>query len=350
MKSKKLSYYASIPMQTIGPIKIIGSEVNEEISVPLATFEKTLWPSVNRGAKISMLASGISANIIKDGMTRSILLEAPNAAYANQVIMELNNRKADLTTIVSNTSRFAKLQDWHAHIVGNLLYLRFTMHTGDAAGHNMVTKAADELLAWLLKKYNQLCYISVSGNYCVDKKTSAINGILGRGKYVVVEAVISEKLCAQYLRTTPQKIVNLNIKKNLIGSILAGSVHTANTHFANMLLGFYLATGQDAANIVEGSQGITHAELRAKDLYFSVTIPNIIVGTVGNGKEIEFVRDNLKTLGCLDTREVGQNARRLAIIAAATVWCGEISLLAAQTNHGELMRAHTIIERNKSRT
>jgi hydroxymethylglutaryl-CoA reductase (NADPH) len=347
MKSEKPSCHALIPMQTIGPIKIIGSEVNEEISVPLATFEKALWPSVNRGAKISVQAGGISVNIIRDGMTRSILLETPSTLYANQVVIELNNRKTDLAAIASNSSRFVKLQDWHAQIVGNLLYLRFTMHTGDAAGHNMVTKAADELQAWLLKEYNQLSYISVSGNYCVDKKTSAINGILGRGKYVVVETVIPAKLCAKYLRTTPQKIVDLNIKKNLIGSIIAGGVHTANAHFANMLLGFYLATGQDGANIVEGSQGITHAEMRDKDLYFSVTIPNIIVGTVGNGKEIEFVRNNLKTLGCLDVREVGQNARRLAIIAAATVWCGEISLLAAQTNLSELMRAHTVIERNK---
>ncbi|MFC7615498.1 hypothetical protein ACFQV2_20350 [Actinokineospora soli] len=41
----------------------------------------------------------------------------------------------------------------------------------------------------------------------------------------------------------------------------------------------------------------------------------------------------------------GDNARRLAVIAAATVLCGELSLLAAQTNPGELMRAHVHLER-----
>ena len=35
-----------------------------------------------------------------------------------------------------------------------------------------------------------------------------------------------------------------------------------------MLLAFYLATGQDAANIIEGSQGIVHAECADDDLYF----------------------------------------------------------------------------------
>ena len=38
------------------------------------------------------------------------------------------------------------------------------------------------------------------------------------------------------------------------------------------MLPLFLATGQDAANIIEGSQGITH-ELRGEDLYFSATLP-----------------------------------------------------------------------------
>jgi len=114
-----------------------------------------------------------------------------------------------------------------------------------------------------------------------------------------------------------------------------------------MLLAFYLATGQDAANIIEGSQGYTLAEVQNNDLYFSVTIPNIIIGTVGNGKDIEFVRKNLEALGCLEKRPAGENARRLAALAAAAVWCGELSLMAALTHPGELMSAHRKMERRK---
>jgi len=90
-----------------------------------------------------------------------------------------------------------------------------------------------------------------------------------------------------------------------------------------------------------------HTEVKQNDLYFSVTLPNIIVGAVGAGKTLDFVRDNLKDLGCLQERESGENARRLAVITAATVLCGELSLLAALTNPGELMRGHTILERGK---
>ena len=151
--------------------------------------------------------------------------------------------------------------------------------------------------------------------------------------------------CEKLLRTTPERVADLNLKKNLIGTALAGGLRTANAHYANMLLAFYLATGQDAANLVEGSQGIVHAEARPDGLYFSCSIPHLIVGTAGAGKDLAFVQENLRALGCLEPREPGANARRLAVICAATVLCGELSLLAAQTNPGELMRAHLSLER-----
>ena len=208
-----------------------------------------------------------------------------------------------------------------------------------------VTHAADSLMQWLLKQYPQLSYSSISGNYCSDKKATAVNGILGRGKYVVAELTVPRALCERKLNTTPEKVVDLNIKKNLLGTLIAGGVRSANAHFANMLLGLYLATGQDVANIIEGSQGMVHAEVQEGDLYFSCTLPNIIVGTVGNGKGLDFVTQNLAKLGCNQDIEVGANARRLAQICAATVLCGELSLLAAQTNPGELMQAHLKLER-----
>ena len=157
-----------------------------------------------------------------------------------------------------------------------------------------------------------------------------------------------KSFCPYCEQTTPAKVVDLNLRKNWVGTSLAGTVRSANAHFANMLLGFYLATGQDAANIVEGSQGFVHTEVTSEGhLYFSCTLPHVIVGTIGNGKDLGFVRDNLEKMGCLAERPPGANARRLAALCAATVWCGEISLLAAQTNPGELMRAHLALERKK---
>ena len=333
-------------MQFVGPMRLTGAVVEGDVEVPLATFEAPLWPSVNRGARVSMhCPGGIRCTVVDERMTRSVLLEAPDAAAAVQALESIQAGFSALSDIVETTSRYARLLDMHSQIAGRLLFLRFEFSTGDAAGHNMCTQAAEALMTHILEYHPDLQYGSISGNYCSDKKASAVNGILGRGKYVVAEMDIPQKICRRYLKTDPQKIVQLNIRKNLVGTLLAGGVRSANAHFANMLLGFYLATGQDAANIVEGSQGLTLAEERSGDLYFSVTLPNLIVGTVGSGKELDFVQENLKRMGLDEKREPGENARRLACLCAAAVLCGELSLLAAQTNPGELMDAHRRLER-----
>ncbi|WP_405147128.1 hydroxymethylglutaryl-CoA reductase [Nocardia salmonicida] len=339
--------YAAVPMQWVGPVRITGNVVDDVVDVPLATYETPLWPSVGRGARISTLAEkGIVATLIDERMTRSILLEADDAYTAYTTVQQLEGRMAELQEVVSGSSRFARLIDLHHQITGNLLFLRFEFTTGDASGHNMATLASDHLMDHILSTMPGVRYGSISGNYCTDKKATAVNGILGRGKNVITELLIPREVVEQRLHTTAAQVVQLNIRKNLIGTLLAGGIRSANAHYANMLLAFYLATGQDAANIVEGSQGITHAEDRDGDLYFSCTLPNLIVGTVGNGKHASFVDENLECLGCREDRQPGENARRLAVIGAATVLCGELSLMAAQTNRGELMRAHTQFERS----
>ncbi|MGB3439873.1 MAG: hypothetical protein WBA97_14090 [Actinophytocola sp.] len=337
---------AGVPMRWVGPLRITGNVANIETEVPLATYESPLWPSVQRGARISRMApEGIATTLVDERMTRSVLVEAVDARTALAAARQVDARFGKLREIVRAGSRFADLVAVRHEITANLLYLRFEFTTGDASGHNMATLAADLLLSHLLDTVPGIAYCSISANYCTDKKATAINGILGRGKNVVTELTVPRDVVHDRLHTTAARIAELNVRKNLIGTLLAGGIRSANAHYANMLLGFYLATGQDAANIVEGSQGVTVAEDRDGDLYFSCTIPNLIVGTVGNGKGLPFVETNLTRLGCRAEREPGENARRLAVIAAATVLCGELSLLAAQTNPGELMRAHVHLER-----
>ncbi|RPD37144.1 hydroxymethylglutaryl-CoA reductase [Candidatus Liberibacter solanacearum] len=342
---KKISTI-SVPMRWIGPIKITGNVVQDQVNVPLATYEYPLWNSVKRGAYISMLCQdGIRATLIDERMTRSIFFETEHAEMALKALQEITIRKKEIEQIVEQTSQFTRFIQLHSQIAANLLFLRLEFSTGDASGHNMVTKAADAVMTWILSQWTYLRYGSISGNICSDKKATAINGIMGRGKNFVAEITINRQICQKYLRTSPENIVRLNTHKNLIGTFLAGGIRSANAHFANMLLAYYLATGQDAANIVEGSQGLTYAQLQDDSLYFSCTIPNLILGCLGNGKNIPAIKKNLAELGCTEKRKNGENARRLAAICAATVLCGELSLIAAQTNPGELMKAHLLLER-----
>ena len=144
---------AKIPQSWVGPVKIKGPVVDEELMVPLATFESPLWPSTNRGARVTQRSGGINTVITDDRMTRSILLQAPNAVVAANTLKEIQSSKIKLDEVVQSTSRYARLLDIHSQLVGNLMYIRVEVSSGDAAGHNMVTLAADRIVTWLLKKF-----------------------------------------------------------------------------------------------------------------------------------------------------------------------------------------------------
>jgi hydroxymethylglutaryl-CoA reductase (NADPH) len=344
--SSPVSVFQEIPLKWIGPIAF-NFPFKSEVEVPLATYESALWPSVARGAKLSRLSGGIHVEVNYSGMTRSIVLEAPSLIEAGRIAREFSSLMPRWQEAVSSTSRYAKLRDVYIEGVGPLLFLRLAFDTADAAGHNMSTKAAQAVLEKMLSVWPQLSYVSLSANLCSDKKVSAVNALYGRGWQAQASIQISREICLKHLHTEPEKIQDLHVKKNLIGSTLAGSLRSANAHFANMLLAFYLATGQDGANIVEGSQGITHAQVSGGDLHFSVALPSLILGTVGHGKEGSQVAKHLQSLGCLSQSHApGQSSKRLAMIAAGVVLCGELSLLAALTRPGELMRAHTVFERS----
>lgn len=341
----KILYKTIIPTSKIGPIKINYNDVCENIYVPLATFESPLWLSTKRGALLSQKTSGINVYVLDDIMTRSVIFEAKNIFHALKCKDWVEKHFCLLKETVKKSSHIAQLKTISVEIIGTLIYLRVAIETGNAAGHNMVTKASDYIMNVILENVNDIKYISISGNCCTDKKTSAINSICGRGKRVSAEILVKRPICEYILKTSPEKIVEINIKKNMLGSILAGSVRSANAHFANILLALYLSTGQDGANIVESSQGITYAEVINDNLYFSINLPNIIVGTIGNGKDFDFVLDNFKMMNC-DPQDPS-SSKKLAAIIASAVLCSELSLLAAETNPGELMKVHKKLERGE---
>ena len=124
-------------------------------------------------------------------------------------------------------------------------------------GMNMISKATEKALEVLGHEFPEMVGLALSGNYCTDKKPAAINWIEGRGKSVVAEAVIPGKVVKSVLKTTVESLCNVNTKKNLIGSAMAGSVGGFNAHAANILTAVFLATGQDPAQNVESSNCMT---------------------------------------------------------------------------------------------
>ncbi|WP_461866976.1 hydroxymethylglutaryl-CoA reductase (NADPH) [Thermococcus sp.] len=320
-----------IPMGVAGPLKINGEYARGEFYIPLATTEGALVASVNRGCSALTAAGGVKTTIIGDKMTRAPLLKCPDARRAREVAGWV---KANIDYLqekaVSKITRHGKLRDVRPFIVGNNLYLRFEFSTGDAMGMNMVTIASEEIMRVIEEEFPDVRYLALSGNLCVDKKPNAMNFINGRGKTVIAEAVIPPEIVEKKLKTTPELIAEVNYRKNLVGSAQAGS-YGFNAHFANIVGAIFLATGQDEAQITEGSHGITLAEVTPEgDLYISITMPSLEIGTVGGGTRIPTQREALGIMGVAGGGEpAGTNAKKFAEIVAGAVLAGELSLLAA---------------------
>ncbi|GMF04378.1 unnamed protein product [[Candida] boidinii] len=155
---------------------------------------------------------------------------------------------------------------------------------------NMISKGVEFALKYMIEEcgFEDMDVISLSGNYCIDKKPAAINWIEGRGKGIVAEARIPKETVQKTLKSDVDALVELNIDKNLVGSAMAGSVGGFNAQAANLVTAIYLATGQDPAQNVESSNCITlMKKLPNGDLSISVSMPSIEVGTIGGGTVLD---------------------------------------------------------------
>jgi len=316
----------------------------------MATTEGCLVASTQRGAKAITESGGATAVVHDDGMTRAPVVQFDSVIRAAALKQWIENQEnfLELRNVFQGTSRFAKLSKLSCTMAGRNVYLRFKAVTGDAMGMNMISKGVEQSLLFLQSKFPDMRILAVSGNMCTDKKPAAINWIEGRGKSVVCEATLRGDIVKSVLKTNVQNMVSLNMNKNLIGSIMAGSIGGFNAHASNIVTAIYIATGQDPAQNVESSNCLTQMEAvnNGKDLYVTVTMPSVEVGTVGGGTAL------LPQAACLDIVKSkgisqgapGTNPKRLASHVAATVMAGELSLLAALAE-GHLVKSHMLLNR-----
>lgn len=250
--------YIPLPLGIAGPLKVDG----ELYPIPMATAEGTLVASTSRGAKALNAGGGVATVLTYDGMTRGPAIDFPSIVRAAQARawVESEDGYAIVKEAFESTSRFAKLQNIKCAMAGRTLFVRFATRTGDAMGMNMISKATEKALDTMTKEFPDMVVLALSGNYCTDKKAAAINWIEGRGKSIVAESVIPGKIVKSVLKTTVDALCNLNTKKNLVGSAMAGSIGGFNAHAANILTAVFLATGQDPAQNVESSNCMTLME------------------------------------------------------------------------------------------
>lgn len=325
-----------IPVGIAGPLTIESEYTNETVFLPLATTEGALVASINRGCKAITQGGGVTVISKRVGITRAPVFAVKGIIKGQQLIEWVEKNFAEIKTISESTSSHIQLIEIKPWAMGKNVFLRFRFDTQDAMGMNMATIATDKAVAFIEKETDAQC-IALSGNMCVDKKPSFLNVIEGRGYTISAEIVVTKELVETILKTTPKALYEVAQRKLVYGSVLSGSIG-ANAQMANVLAAIFLATGQDMAHIAECATGTTTVELQGDDLYISMYLPDLVVGTVGGGTQLETQKEALAILGIHGGNE-GKNAQKLAEIIGGAVLAGELSLLASLAEK-TLARAH----------
>ena len=249
--------------------------------------------------------------------------------------MDALRREAEATT------RHGRLVNAKVAIDGNYVFVLMEYSTGDAAGQNMVTIATEAACRWVVANSPvKPRHWFVEGNMSGDKKASVQSFQSVRGRKVTAEVVLPGELVTRRLHCDVGAMAEY-YRTSVMGGVMSGSIGIQG-HYANGLAALFIACGQDAACVAENAVGLTRMEERGHDLYVSVTLPNLVVGTVGGGTGLPTQRACLELMGLYGDGK----ACALAEVCAGLLMAGEISISGAMAA-GQFTRAHQKLARRK---
>lgn len=335
---------AQMPLGLAGPLRVNGEHAKGDFYVPMATTEGTLVASYSRGMRILSATGGVKTTIIERYMQRAPVFHCEDARMARDLGAWIESNFSAVKAAAETTTSVGKLSHIEGYGVSRMWFTRFNFTTGDAAGQNMCGKAALAACQWIMTNLpvslGQVTY-TLSGAIDTDKKHSHINTLHSRGARVVVEAVLPRDLMLQMTRADTRDMYRAR-QVSMLGGMLAGTTNNG-VHSANGIASVFIATGQDEANVAESQAGLTYVELRENDdLYWSLTMPSLIVATYGGGTGLATQRECLEIMGCYGSGKV----EKLIEIIAGTVLAGEISLASAVVA-GEWVESHDKHGRNR---
>jgi hydroxymethylglutaryl-CoA reductase (NADPH) len=331
-----------VPVGIAGPLRVNGSHAQGDFYVPLATTEAALVASYSRGAQLITEAGGCVAITTNESVSRAPGFAFPRLADAGAFVAWVLEHTDDLRKVAESTTRHGKLNDLRVNLEGNHVYLVLEYSTGDASGQNIVTIASQAVCEYLARECPvKALYQFVEANSSGDKKPSSQSFLTGRGRSVVAEVIVPEAMVQARLHT-PSDMIEKYWKMSAVGAMLSGTMGVQG-HYANCLAAIYMACGQDVACVAESAAGITRLESTAEGLYASVTLPSLIVGTVGGGTGLPSQRAGLDILGLAGAG----HANAFAEVCAAISLAGEISIAGALAA-GHFTSAHQRLARGPS--
>ena len=330
------------PVGLAGPLRVNGVFAQGDYSVPLATTEAALVASYHRGALLITESGGCTALLLSEGISRAPGFAFRDLPDAGRFVAWALTQMDAFRIQAESTTRHGKLEEMNVTVEGNHVYLNFEFTTGDASGQNMVTLAIEAICRQIEETSPvKPVYHFVEANLSGDKKASAQSFLTVRGKKGTAEATLPAELVQKRLHTTPERMVDY-WRMSALGGVMSGTLGVQG-HYANGLAAVYIACGQDAACVAESAVGVTRLEVTgAGALYAAVTLPNLVVGTVGGGTELPSQRACLEIMGLAGPG----NARAFAEVCAGLAMAGELSIIGAMAS-GEFARAHRRLARGR---
>ena len=330
-----------MPLGLAGPLLVNGEHAQGHFYVPMATTEGTLVASYSRGMRLLTTAGGVKTTIIERYMQRAPVFHFDDAREARDFRDWLRANFETVKEVAETTTSVGKLSHIESYNVAKMCYTRFNFTTGDAAGQNMCSKAAQAACKWIEKTYLGKMRFTLSGSIETEKKHSAINSLHSRGARVIVEATLPHDLVKQMTRADTRDMYRAR-QVSTTGAMLVGASNNC-VHPGNGIASIFIATGQDEANVAEAITGLTYVELLPnKDLYWSMTLPSLIVATYGGGTGLATQREALEIMDCYGTGKV----EKLIEIIGGAVLAGEISLASAVISD-EWVESHDKHGRNR---
>jgi hydroxymethylglutaryl-CoA reductase (NADPH) len=332
----------ALPLGVAGPLRVNGLHASGDYWLPLATSEAALVASYARGAHAINQAGGTSAALLGENVARAPAFVFTSLAEAGSFVAWATQHEAELAAAAHATTRHGRLQSIEPMIDSDTVFLVCRYTTGDASGQNMVTIATDALCRWIIEHTPiKPLHWFIEGNFSGDKKASYLGLIGGRGRKVSASVTLPEEVIRRTLGTSAETMLAY-ARVAQLGATLSGQIG-AQGHFANGLAALFIATGQDAACVAESAVGFTRMEARAEGaLFMSVTLPNLMVGTLGGGTGMPHQRAALDLMGLAG----GGKARALAEVTAGLCLAGEISIMAAIAS-GVFTSAHHKLARTR---
>ncbi len=327
-----------IPIGIAGPLLINGKNAKGYFYIPMATTEGALVATYHQGMRIITKAGGVNASILSGQIHISPVFFVEGLSDAQRFIKWVNSNFSFIKQEAEKTTDHGKLLKINSIIMGRRVVLKFIYNTQDAQGMNMINVATETACKYIMERTEKRFYLR--SKFSSVKVASFSNIHRGYGKEVFVDCIIPREII-KIFKTTPEKLYDYYTSCLLVNTHASTLGMTA--HIANGITAIYIACGQDVADVSTSHIGISMCELtEKKDLYISLYIPNLLVGTIGGGTGLGTQKECLNILGCYG----GGKVNKLAEIITAASLAGELSVLIAVVN-GTFVPAHQRLGRNK---